>query len=409
MYKCVVVGKGMIGSAAAKYLSHAGDGIATIGPDEPTDWKSHDGVFSSHYDAGRITRILDTEYVWALAAKRSIEAYPVIEEKSGIKFFEPRGCVKVVPDDAQGHAYLDANEANGNKLGAVTQRTADADLKARWSFLQFPEKSIGVWEQKTAGIIDPRKLVAAQLVLAKQNGTDIVNDTVVKITRVADGRFDLETLAGKRYESEKVIVAAGGFTNCHNLLPHRLDIRPRKETVQLARITDEYAKEIASMPSVIWFLHGHPNLTYVYVLPPIKYPDGKYYVKMGGDREMAFEFTELKQLIDWFHSSGGEEAARDFKALMEQLLPNMKAEEWISKPCVITDTKTERPYIGPIEPNLFVATGGCGAAAKSSDEFGRIAALYALGQSEPSYGNDPFPVVFDGGSNVRDMARQFKF
>ena len=409
MFKYVVVGKGMIGSAAAKYLSHASDSVATIGPDEPADLKTHDGVFSSHYDAGRITRILDSEYVWALAAKRSIEAYPVIEEKSGIRFFQPLGCAKIVANDEKGTAYLDINETNGNKLGAISQRLTSAEIKEKWSFLNFPQNSVGIWEQKTAGIIDPRKLVAAQLVLAKQNGAEIINDTVTKVSRSAEGPIDIETLAGKKYQCERVIVAAGGFTNFNNLLPRQLDIRPRKETVMLARLTDAYAAEIASMPALIWFLQGHPILSYVYVLPPIKYLDGKYYVKMGGDREMDFEFKELSELKDWFHSDGGLEAAADFKAVFQELLPAMKPEAWMSKPCVITDTKTERPYIGAVDTNIFVATGGCGAAAKSSDEFGRIAALYAQGQAEPSYGNNSFPVIFEGVAELPGMARQFKF
>ena len=47
---------------------------------------------------------------------------------------------------------------------------------------------------------------------------------------------------------------------------------------------------------------------------------------------------------------------------------------WKQKPCVVTNTVSGHPYIGWISKGLAVAIGGCGAAAKSSDEIGRVAA-----------------------------------
>ena len=41
--------------------------------------------------------------------------------------------------------------------------------------------------------------------------------------------------------------------------------------------------------------------------------------------------------------------------------------------CVVTETKTDRPYIDKVHAQLGVAIGGNGYAAKSSDEIGRIA------------------------------------
>jgi len=54
-----VIGRGLIGSAAARHLAKAGHAVTLIGPDEPADRKAHRGVFASHYDEGRITRALD--------------------------------------------------------------------------------------------------------------------------------------------------------------------------------------------------------------------------------------------------------------------------------------------------------------------------------------------------------------
>ncbi|MEM7115303.1 MAG: FAD-dependent oxidoreductase, partial [Chloroflexota bacterium] len=80
VYEYAIIGKGMIGVATASYVSKASDSVLLIGPDEPHDWTAHDGVFSSHYDQGRITRELDSTFEWALWAQRSIAAYRAIEE-----------------------------------------------------------------------------------------------------------------------------------------------------------------------------------------------------------------------------------------------------------------------------------------------------------------------------------------
>ena len=84
-YKYIVIGKGMIGSAAARHLAERTDGVALIGPDEPRDPANHDGVFADHYDEGRITRILDPHLVWAKLARESIRRYRDMESRSGLR------------------------------------------------------------------------------------------------------------------------------------------------------------------------------------------------------------------------------------------------------------------------------------------------------------------------------------
>jgi glycine/D-amino acid oxidase-like deaminating enzyme len=44
-FKYIIVGRGMMGAAAARHLARRTDGVAVIGPDEPADRKSHSGVF----------------------------------------------------------------------------------------------------------------------------------------------------------------------------------------------------------------------------------------------------------------------------------------------------------------------------------------------------------------------------
>jgi sarcosine oxidase len=134
--------------------------------------------------------------------------------------------------------------------------------------------------------------------------------------------------------------------------------------------------------------------SYVYMVPPVVYPDGRCLIKIGGDSERNHTFSSLQSIAEWFHSEGGVVTQQEFKRVLEELITEQKFFSWSSKPCVITDTVTERPYIGHLDQNVFVATGGCGVAAKSSDEIGRLGALSLTnGVFDGSYPDDAFEVV----------------
>jgi sarcosine oxidase len=96
-FKVIIVGRGMMGAAAARHLSGMIEGVALIGPSEPVERKSHHGVFASHYDEARITRSFDDNAVWATLAARSLDRYHEIEAKSGISFFTEAGCLFAGP------------------------------------------------------------------------------------------------------------------------------------------------------------------------------------------------------------------------------------------------------------------------------------------------------------------------
>jgi sarcosine oxidase len=74
-FDIAVIGRGMIGAAAARHLGESGHAIVLIGPSEPMDRTHSNGPFSSHSDQGRITRIAGRTGMWTEVAARSIERY----------------------------------------------------------------------------------------------------------------------------------------------------------------------------------------------------------------------------------------------------------------------------------------------------------------------------------------------
>ncbi len=377
-YEVAVVGNGLIGSAAARYLSVAGAKVLAIGPGEPANWQKHTGVFASHYDQGRITRIIDPDSVWSLLGARSIAAYAEIEAASGIRFHYPVGCLRVSPfygwpDDTLAQAR-DHGMANGADFAI---HSAD-ELATYFPFFRFASGSTGLWEQGGAGYINPRSLVQAQLTLARQQGATIVRETVTAI-RQQGSVVALTTDAGQTYTAHKVLIAAGAYTN--HLLPRALDLRPRAVSILLAELDGEEARRLAAMPALIYRLAGHPILYSIYALPPIPYPDGKVYLKIGGTLFQPVYRQGHDELVAWFQGPGNPQETDALKDVLQGLIPGLRARSWQTRPCVVTYTAHGHPYIdvlvrdGAGDGQIFVAAGGCGAAAKSSNEIGRVAAL----------------------------------
>lgn len=379
-FDCVVVGAGLIGSAAAKYLARYLDNVALIGPTEPLDWQSHNGVFASHYDSGRVTRILDGDrsLFWARVAKASIDRYREIEQESGIKFFSPAGCLKVAPADETGRDYIDAHIYSGQSLAVDFEKFASTELKTRFPFLCFPADSLMLQENHTAGWIDPRKLLQAQLKLSDNAGATIIDDTVVAISKPDNGTLKISLASDREVIAQKALVTAGAFSNFHNLLTRKLDIKIRAEAVVLGEISIETAEELSTMPSVVWAVE-RGVCGGIYIVPPVQYPDGKFYIKIGSRSNQRRYFSSLEETITWFQGDGQTVNAAENRRVLEEILPDTHFLSWQVKPCILTDTPSLKPYIGQVSENLFVAVGGNGYGAKSSDELGRMGAVTARG------------------------------
>ena len=372
MFDVIVVGRGMIGAAAARYLSTSHSSVALIGPDEPLNWQTHEGVFASHYDQGRITRILDPDPIWGQLAQRSIATYPELEEGSGIWFHHRVGVLRAsaiptVPGDT-----LQAAEEVGRRFGAQFSAHGTTDLSKTFPFFEFPEGSVGLWERGQAGYINPRSIVEAQTVIATKQGTEVIRQTVTKIAK-SNGVFQIHTDKREEFRAPKVLVAAGAFTN--ELLEKPLDLNPKAITISMVELSTKEAARLQAMPAIIYRIKSNAKLASIYALPPIRYPDGKIYIKIGGTPIRPIWVNTQEELRQWFKTSGSGEEGVAVQGVLQELLPKLKANSFHTRPCVVTYTPEDKPSIEQIDEGLFVAAGGCGAAAKSSNELGRIAAL----------------------------------
>ena len=374
MYDIAVIGLGMMGAAATRHLANMGVNVLGIGPGEPTDWQAHNGVFASHYDQGRITRILDPHPVWGRLAQRSIPRYAEIEAQTGVKFHFPVGGLRATPDTSDPKDTVEDAERIGQEWGVDFDTLDRAGLAQHFPYWSFPETATGLWERGQAGYINPRSLVKAQLIAAYQNGAALVQQTVVGLKQTDDG-FVITTDRHRTLRAQNVLIAGGGYTN--HLLDRPLDLRPKAVTVLLGEVDEAEQTRLEGMPTLIYRLPQDDYLYSIYALPPILYPDGKTYLKIGG---MAWESPLIHhppQFVDWFHGSGNPEEVEALGRALLELLPGLRVERWVTTPCVLTYTASGTPYVDQLDDNLFVVAGGNGSSAKSSDEIGRLGAMLA--------------------------------
>lgn len=266
-------------------------------------------------------------------------------------------------------------------------------LMSEFPFLSVPDSCSAVWEKQHAGHISPRCLVRAQVVLAKKYGCTVMRDVVTSIREcVYDKCLTVVLEHGAPVQGRSVLLASGSMTNFLGLLPGQqsLAMTPLTETVVLAELSEKQARQLSSMPCVmvdsVWHDHAFPlpndGFHHAYVLPPVRYPDGQVYLKIGHGKEFDKPLRDLRAYREWYCGKGSPTAAATLAQALQRLIPSLQPQRLITDSCATLTTQSGIVYIdsvpGMSHGKLFVAVGGNGVAAKSSDEVGRMAALMVV-------------------------------
>jgi sarcosine oxidase len=363
----IVLGRGMIGAPCARHLAEASHRIALVGPDEPADRRRWAGPFGSHHDAARITRRVASDPDWALLAARSIARYRDLEARSGRALFHEAGALMHGPTERPLAGTTAAFARIAGALEGVTLADAPpADLP----ILRLPPGRVA-HEPRLAGWIAPRAMRDAQAELAARAGARIVRQAAVAIE---DGRVTLAD--GTRLSAAQVVVATGPHAGTDRLLPERPAMTVWARTVAFARLSEAEAERLADMPSLIWVPEGWDHD--LYMLPPVRYPDGRTYLKIGGQKDGP-RLGDEAQMRAWFHGAGDAQVGARLLAELRRVLPGVRVEATHTAPCAVVWTPTGLPYLARRDARTVWAMGGNGAAAKCGDELGRLAALLATG------------------------------
>jgi sarcosine oxidase len=372
----IVIGNGLFGSATTRHLAERGHdvlniGAASSGPDvrgiPEAQWPTH-RVYSSHNDAARLTRLQDRDPAWADVTARAVDGYRRLEEASGITFFHDVGCLIVSRPGGDGVSADPIEVMNETGVGFTFYEPGDPTWRGIWPSINFPDTHYVAFESSPAGYIQPKRLIAAQNTLAERAGAAFLVDTVSGISRT-DDRFSVKTASGDTHRGAKVVVCAGAFTNFNGMLPEPAPVSLKSEVVILGEVTEADALSLADSPTVKYLIDVS-DLESIYMVPPVRYEDGRYYIKMGANTSLDQPMTELDKIQEWFNSDTDPEYLPIFEPALRSLWPTVEFVSVRTQPCLITYSPDRVPIIEHQGDGLFVATAGNGGGAKGSDAWG---------------------------------------
>ncbi len=392
-FDVAVVGAGMFGSAAAKYLSKDASRVALIGPDEPINKHeaSSQKSFGSYYDQARITRRLGWDEVWSVTDSRSLNRFRDIEADSNIPFFYEQGSLVLMAKTIASRTELMLRQCH--EANIPVHRMNSEDIKDRWPYLKPPQLSGGVeglFEEQMAGYLNPRRLVAAQQCLFERAGGSILRGNVHHVVKNKQSNLWQLTVSqqGQSHDiyAKHILIAAGAFVNHNGILPdgHQLDLHAFTEPNLLFEVDEKDRHTFQKMPTTITVDPddvGNKNVS-IYLLPPIQYPDGKWYIRIGpGMQPIVSQLDSHESMRSWYIQQQITQEQRTFLAdMLQMLMPDFKAKSIKEACCIVEKTPSHHPYIGQINDDcsLNVVVGGNGHGARGSDEIGRLAASVVL-------------------------------
>jgi sarcosine oxidase len=374
IFDVAVLGCGLMGVAAARHAREAGAEVILIGPREPADLRAHEGVFGSHYDSGRIVRILDRDPLWATLARRASGRFEQLQADSGVRFYHNVGVLYVGPEDPAASDFLTALEATATQLGTPFERLRAPQMRALLGEARIPDGMAGILTREYSGYLDPRQQIRANLRILTARGATVVADVVRRIETGA-GALRLHGSAGTALAS-KVIVATGTYTNAMDYPGRRLKLAGERWSVLLAPVDEKRAKTLQAMPCTL-FKPAAPE-QHAYFLPPIRYPDGCWYLKVGSPFNDGME-ADTAAISRWFRNPIPKARREHMEALLRSVFPDTAFGKLLFEPCCGTQTPTRYPYIEQAEDERLVWLVGCNTyAAKSADELGRLAARLTI-------------------------------
>ena len=357
-----VVGAGLFGSSTAMHLASSGAGsVLLIGPSEVEGGTSAAQALASHYDESRNATAMDADPEWAELARSSVEPMRALENRSGMKVFHEVGSLRVTQGRfAQGYFNIDGIRNTASKLAIPLVSLTPQSLAARYPECHFDSDSLGLLQERDAGVIRPRSLVSAMRKVAVLDGATWLDDEVTRIEPETD-YVSLLLASGTRLRAQRVVVATGAAPIGHALLPDEpagkfavhgnlavhIEVPDSfKTTLSPTMLTSSSADE---------FFGG-------FIAPPMRYPDGRRYVKVAGQVRSLADGAPVPDQVD-----GAVRAAK-------RLFPSLTPGSVRSQVCMTTDTESGRPVIDWVDSKIAVAIAGNGKGAKAALEIGRRAA-----------------------------------
>lgn len=347
----------------ALHLSRAGWDVVLIGPDEPAAAQEHfAGPYGAHFDEARIIVARGNRAEIDLTIQ-TILGIMELQDESGEQLLVQSGSVEVFKRGTGGCQVVD---------GAV-------EIGAGGEFVEIAPPQ---------GFYNPRAYVRAGVAVLESKGATVVREAATLVSRDGEGGF---VEAGARHKVDRIVVAAGAWSNLLQKQP--LALRLKREHVLFGELTETQARAVSMRPLVV---HGHVGeVEDVYILPPLRYPNGRWYVKLGANTKFDEAVAQGGDIDEWYRDGESSVAEADLIAAFRELLPGVAVERFHTERCVITYTPHGRPFIDDAPGDLVLCVGGNGHGASWADGAGKLAAALVAGEPWNGFDRESFRAISD--------------
>ncbi|NLU84027.1 FAD-binding oxidoreductase [Rhodococcus sp. HNM0569] len=377
-FDVAVLGAGPLGAATARHLADQGASVVVVGPDEPARFDDHQGVWAGYYDQGRLAHVLEVPLVTTLLATRSIRRFDDLSARSGVVFTKPTESLTVLPDTSGRRdepEWFDRGRLlrNAEDLGVPVESLDEDDLRREYPHLRFAPGHVGLL-QRDALILNPRELVRAELTAAVAGGATLVRDEITDLTETSDA-VSITSKSGSSWVADYAVLATGAATNAVGLLDRPIPMTTYGATVVLVEVPDP---DEVDMPAMMYMrVTGGEGDFGGIVMSPLRYPDGRWYVKVSGSSLLANPLDNTSDIAAWVRTGGRARDIDETRALLGELMPGQTFGEAHTRPCMVCETPTGLPYLDRASERVTVVIEG-ERGAMAADEIGRLAAEYTL-------------------------------
>lgn len=393
----------MVGASTAKALSEAGvEGVCVL-------CGGASGMPSSSNDMTRIAGTTGACDVAAAAA--SVRAFRLLEERSGVAFWHNVGLLEVLPSRGESQGVSGVHRL----LSRGLQYLSFQEFFGRRGFDTHLSEQDHGW-------MDPRGFVSACRALAEREGATWMHGNAHRMENAdrPGGGYSICTREGQQVYAKIVVLALGAFAPLSPGLFDHCGAVPLETTmwgkcVYHARISAGSARNLAALPALwVWPADGVPAPavsysgskagTYFYLFPPVLYPDGHHYIKIGhspfdpiistlGRAAESVETADTwlppkaEQVHSWFSGAKADTSTaigRDVVQCVqrsEEFFVNVLGRLFTADvegghiaTCVTAKSRTGDPLLAEIAPGLFHQTGCNGSGATAALKWGEDAA-----------------------------------
>jgi sarcosine oxidase subunit beta len=357
----IIIGAGLMGAATALNLARAGKKVVLLE-------KESSGIHASSVNAGgvrRLNRAFAEIPISAAAGEMWAQLEKIIGDDGG---FHPVGQVRIAPGDVE-MEQLAARVAKVEALGFFHEEIIEAAEVGRLVPAYGGSCSGGI-VTRSDGHALPARTLKAFVTAAVGEGVELQTRCRVTAISHSEDVFSLKTEDGRRFRSELLVNAAGGWGGkVGHLVGDQLPVEPVALTMMVTGRMQSFLKPVVGIQGHKLSFKQAENGTVI----------------IGGGHRAALDMTSEKNVIQVPEIKKSGQTVRKHFPIMEK---SMIVRSWAGIEGMVSDGL---PIIdrSPNIPGLFHVCGFSAHGFQLSPMVGVLAASLVLGQ-KPELSLDAF-------------------